>query len=400
MYNPSAPIVHVKIAFKNSGASYQEKSKIGVPSFYSSSVFCGCEKYSKMQFEKEVANISSSISCANDTDVVAFSMTAPSIVLDKAVHLLNCAIRDPKFEKDKVKMVQDGIIATMQDYALHPADIAAHVFIPSIIFKSHVYENGMYGSPEDFARLSIDDLKKYKDKFVVTSNAEACVFGDVSEAQAIAVIDKIFSGVGAGTPVQDSVTDAEPQISNVVKKYYANGPQSTIVFALKGVRVRSQSRYAAFVLLRIFGGSGLFKSKIMNELRTKLGLIYGGYVSMADFNHASNMLGILKTDNSKVEQAITALRSIIKNLRENGITESDLEFAKSNIIGSTLVELRTSAKMCDFHFLAMLRGYGTNALQEIINGVRNVTLDDVKKLAGEILDENNISIVIIGGNSE
>jgi zinc protease len=156
---------------------------------------------------------------------------------------------------------------------------------------------------------------------------------------------------------------------------------------------------AARVLMRILGGRGLFKSRIMSTLRTKLGLIYGGYVSMKDLNHASYAIGVLKTDNSKVEQAIATLRAIVKDLRENGITGSELEFAKSNIIGAKIVELRTAASMCSFYFSSMLAGYGTNAVSEILDAIRNVTLDDVRKLAKETLDENNISIVIIGGDS-
>ena len=112
------------------------------------------------------------------------------------------------------------------------------------------------------------------------------------------------------------------------------------------------------------------------------------------------MLGILETDNKKVDKAIAALKNIIKDLREKGITEDELKFAKGYINSSTLVQLRTSGKLCNFYFAEMMRGRGVNALNERLDGINNVTLNEVKKFCKDNLDENNIPFVIIGGNAQ
>jgi zinc protease len=91
------------------------------------------------------------------------------------------------------------------------------------------------------------------------------------------------------------------------------------------------------------------------------------------------------------------LKAIVKDLRENGINESELLFAKSNMKGKMLVSLRTSEDICHFYFHKKLQGFGTTVLAETIEKIDATTLEEVNSLAKEILDENNMSFVVIGG---
>jgi zinc protease len=398
MNDGSAPLIHVKIAFKNAGASHQEKNKTGVPMFFSKAVFCGSGKYSKTQFAEECSNLSIAISCKADMDHLYFSLTAPKIALEKSVALFNVSLTSPNFEEDKVKLIQNGMGGSMQNYAANPTDLAFSAIIPSMIFKSHCYENGIFGLSEDFMKLSIDDLKNYKSKSLTVANAEICVFGDLSENEAISLVDKIFSGIENGKPAVDDIKDIDPKLNSEIKKYYADGPQSSVFFVLKTERPTSDKRSAAAILYKILGEGSVFKGRILSKLRTEKGLIYSGNACSIDLRHSSYIFGKLQTDNSKVQDAINLLKSIIKDLKEKGITEPELQFAKDNIKGQLLVSLRTSEDLCSFYFQKKLQGLGTNALSETIEKIYQVPLTEVNSLAAKILDVD--VFVVIGGEKE
>jgi zinc protease len=397
MSDDSAPLVHVRIVFKNSGASHQEKSNVGVPKFYSHAVFCGSGKYNYVEFKKKCSDISLKLSCQAGMDVIIFSMTTPKIVMDEAAELFNMALNSPIFEKDKVKEIQEGIGYSMQSYADNPISSALHIFVPAIIFKSHAYETGIRGSSENFMKLSIDDLKKYKEQFLVTANAEACVFGDLSAKEAVSLLDKILSKMEKGQPAKDRVPDTTPLLSSEVVKYYADGPQSAVTFILKNEKPLSPRRAAATILYRILGENCLFRSRIMSELRTKHGLIYSEFIVPIDLGHASYIFGVLWTDNSKVRQAMAALTKVVRDLREKGLTKEELEFAKNNIMGTLFVGLRTSGDFCDFCFKKMIDGFGIDTLQYSLEKIMKVELKEINDLAKELLDENNMSWLVIGG---
>ncbi|MDR1375240.1 MAG: insulinase family protein [Holosporaceae bacterium] len=397
MQDNSASLVHLRIVFKNSGASHQEKHKAGLPKFYSHAVFCGSGKYNTVEFKRKCSDISLKLSCQAGLDTVIFSMTAPKIVMTEAAELLNVALSSPIFDRDKVKEIQDGIGYSIQNYALNPVVSALHIFVPSIIFKSHAYESGTQGSSENFMKLSIDDLKKYKEKFLVTANAEACIFGDVSEKEAISLLDRVLFKIEKGQPAEDHVPDTTPLLSSEIVKYYAEGTQSAIIFITKNEKPLSHRRAAAMILYRILGENCLFKSRIMSELRMKQGLIYSEFMVPIDLNHANYIFGVLLTDNSKVSQTMAALTKVIKNLRENGVTNEELEFAQKNITGSLLVGLRTSGDLCDFCLKRMIDGVSLDRLFYFLKEVAEAQLEDVNKLAKDLLDENNMSWLVIGG---
>jgi zinc protease len=398
MNDGSSSLIHIKIAFRNSGAAHQEKSNAGLPLFYAATVFCGIGSYSKIQFAEVCSNLSARISCHSDMDNLYFSMTVPAMVLKEATSLFNLAIKSPNFEEDKIKEIQNNIAGYIQSYSSNTSDIVSSSIIPSIIFKSHQYENGEFGFPEDLMKLSRNDLKNYKAKFLVTSNAEVCVFGDISEVEAIALIDKIFSGIEKGKAAADNIQDVAPKLNSEIKKYYVEGPQSSVFLVLKTERPQSPKRHAALLLNRILGEGYAFKARILSKLRTEKGLIYSGGINTVNLNHASYVLGTLKTDNSKVEEAIDLLKVIIKDLRENGLSESELQFAKNNIKGTLLVGLRTSNALCHFYFYRKLLGFETVALAETMEKIDAVSLQEVNTLASEILDENNMSFVVVGGD--
>ena len=400
MEDNSSPIIHLALSFKNSGSAYQEKNKAGIPKLYSATTFCGCGSYSQSQFEQNISNISSEILCISNMDCISFFLTAPTIVLEDAVSLLQTAIYQPQFEKEKFLLIQNSLVAGIQNYAINPVMSATEIFLPSIIFKSHPYENGVYGSSEDIAKLTIADLLKYKEEHLIINNAEACIFGDVSEEKAKSIVSKLLKNLKKEKKTCKHVPEVVPDISNTIKHYYAEGPQSTIVLAMKNKRVKSPNRYAAKILSRILGERHLFRGRIIEVLRTKLGLIYSGAVMNVDFKHSGYLLGILSTDNSKVEQAISAIREIIKDMKENGITQEELDFAKKNISGSLLVELRTSNDMLKFFYTAMKLDLAATALSDLLDGIENVSLSDVKEVSKKIFDENNIAIVVIGGNNK
>ncbi|MBQ7674043.1 MAG: insulinase family protein [Alphaproteobacteria bacterium] len=393
----SSQLVHVKISFDCSGSAYQEKQKAGVPAFYASTVTEGCGSYSSIELKKEISAAMAYLSSNYDMDKIWFNMTTPTLTLEKTAKLLNTVLRDPKFEEDKIKMYQDSKVAALQNYSISPAGSALHQIAPAIIFPGHAYGNGLAGSAEDFAKLTVNDLHKYRKKFIVANNAQGCVFGNISEEQAKRLIDKIFDKIDDGKKAKNIVVDIEPKIFSLKKQYYVNGPISLIIFILKGTKLTSPNRFPARIFSTIFGEGSLFKGRLMGILRGK-GYIYGGSINTLNFDHSDYILGMLETDNSKVEAAITTLKGIIKDFREKGITESELQFAKNLLKGSTVVGLRSSGSLCGFFFTAMRKGLGVNALSDFLDGIDKVTIEEVNGFCKNNLNENDIPFIIMGGN--
>ncbi|MDR0555633.1 MAG: insulinase family protein [Holosporaceae bacterium] len=391
------PLVQVMVSFKNVGTAHQEKGKTGIPEFFSHAIFCGSGKYSKSKFAQKCSQISSTMSCRAEFDYLRFALCAPKIVLNKAIPLFNTLITQPNFEEDKVKIIQNGIVYSMFNYAANSFETAFFSIIPAIIFKLHPYGNGQFGSPQDFMALTIEDLRKYKESLSIT-DADVCVCGNITENEARDLVDKVFARVKSGTPTIDSVKDVGPLLTPQVKRYYVEGPQSSMFFALKSEPPRSKSRWIAEILHKILGKGNVFKGRILHELRTQRGLIYSGTVYPVDYVHSSYLLGFLQTDNSNVQRVIELLKDIIRDLRENGITEEELIFAKRNLKGSLLISLRNSESLCNFFFHKKRQGFGPTILEDTIAQIDRVKLPEVNALAKELNED--MCFIVMGGAKE
>ncbi|MDR1551447.1 MAG: insulinase family protein [Holosporaceae bacterium] len=395
--DPSTDLVQIIICFKNVGAAHQKKTKEGLPELFSHSIFCGSGKYSKNQFADQCLKIAAQISCSAGIDHLYFSLTVPKMTLSKGLALFKVLLTSPNFEEDKVKMTQLNLAYSLQNYAANPIGVAMSSILPAMLFELHPYGKGVAGSSEDCLMLSVIDLFDYHKSSLTLANAEICAGGGLSSAEAVSALDQILSGIPGGKATKSSVVDVKPRLPNVIKRYYAEGPQSTIFFAQQFEKPNSSKRFSAMMLSKILGEGGVFKGRILSELRTKAGLIYGGSVYFVDWQHCSWMVGILQTDNANVDKAIAQLKKIIGNLRKNGITKEELNFAKENVMGRLLVDLRTSQNLCFFFLKRKLEGSGLEVFADFSAGVNSVTLPDVNDLVAIMLNEEAPFIVIGGG---
>ena len=392
----SDPLINIAVAFKNCGSAHMEKTKTSVPNLFVSAIFCGCGSYSKEKFQEKTEDISAIFHGHSDSDNVLFFFKYPKIVSAEAVSLIQTFFSSPKFPKAEIEKIKNAISYRLENYQVNPIQWCKSVLFPKLLFKNHPYGNSI-AAPENVLKLNDADLKSFHKKYIVRSNVELCIFGDISEKEAIKLADRILYSIPKGKKAQDNIPDIEPTLENFNKKYHIEGPQSYIVFALPNILKNSDQKFAASILYLILGG-GSFKSHIMKKLRSELGLIYYGGVNKIEKKHSCFEIGLLQTSNSNTTAAIDNIESLLKNLKEKGISPKELDFAKNNIKGQFLVNLRTSGDLCYFYIMKKLQGHSTNALEEVLRGIDAVTLDQVNSLANQILDEENIPIVIMGGN--
>ena len=392
----SDPLINIAVAFKNCGSAHMEKTKTSVPNLFVSAIFCGCGSYSKEKFQEKTEDISAIFHGHSDSDNVLFFFKYPKIVSAEAVSLIQTFFSSPKFPKAEIEKIKNAISYRLENYQVNPIQWCKSVLFPKLLFKNHPYGNSI-AAPENVLKLNDANLKSFHKKYIVRSNVELCIFGDISEKEAIKLADRILYSIPKGKKAQDNIPDIEPTLENFNKKYHIEGPQSYIVFALPNILKNSDQKFAASILYLILGG-GSFKSHIMKKLRSELGLIYYGGVNKIEKKHSCFEIGLLQTSNSNTTAAIDNIESLLKNLKEKGISPKELDFAKNNIKGQFLVNLRTSGDLCYFYIMKKLQGHSTDALEEVLRGIDAVTLDQVNSLANQILDEENIPIVIMGGN--
>ncbi len=170
---------------------------------------------------------------------------------------------------------------------------------------------------------------------------------------------------------------------------------SVALFGQKGMRQNDPDFFAATILNQVLGGGG-FESRLMDEVREKRGLTYGVYSYLLPRDLAETYMGSVSSANDRIGQAIQVIRDEWAKAATEGITQKELEDAKTFITGSYPLRFDGNAPIASILVGMQLIGLPIDYIATRNDKVEAVTLEDVKRVAGELLTPDDLLFVVVG----
>jgi zinc protease len=156
-------------------------------------------------------------------------------------------------------------------------------------------------------------------------------------------------------------------------------PQSQIVFGQAGLPMHDKDYFAAFVLNHILGG-GSFTSRLYQEVREKRGLAYGVSTYLYALDHADLYFGSTATTNEAAAETIRLIRAAAKKYLTGAYP---LRFSEAKGLAEMLVGVQ-------------LNDFGADYFDKRNGYVEAVTVEDIKRVAKRLLDEKQLTFVVVG----
>jgi zinc protease len=265
-----------------------------------------------------------------------------------------------------------------------------------------------YGSHNPYARepeyatvdaVTLDDLKKWHDRTVVGSNLIVAVSGDFDSTAMEAKLRAAFSSIPRGQRFQSAkinFVDPKPTV-NFVSKDDVN--QSNVLIVGLGTERSNPDYYALSVMNQIFSGG--FGSRVVQDVRTKLGLAYsveGSYG--ASYDHPGIFFVEAATKSESTVAATRALLAEIDRLKTEPPTPAELSKAKDQVLNSFIFHYDSPDKTLGEQVTLAFYGYPADALEKYKTGIEKVTAADVSRVANKYIDRNKLAIVVVGNESQ
>lgn len=217
--------------------------------------------------------------------------------------------------------------------------------------------------------------------------------GDIDSDELASLLDTLLGDLPeSGAPLPDDATLNLPGGIKVVD--YAT-PQSIAIFAQPGLEREDPDFFPAFVLNHILGGGG-FESRLMTEVREKRGLTYGVYSYLADRDDAQVWMGSVASANDRVAQAVEVIQAEWQRIREEGVTQEELDDAKTYLTGAYPLRFDGNGTIANIAVGMQMDGLGTEYIANRNDKVNAVTLEDVNRVAREWLDPEALTFVVTG----
>jgi predicted Zn-dependent peptidase len=158
-------------------------------------------------------------------------------------------------------------------------------------------------------------------------------------------------------------------------------------------RQNHKDRYAALLFNTLLGGS--MSSRLFQNVREKRGLAYSVGSGLSAFRDAGLLSIYAGCSNQKVDEVVRVIMSELRAVVA-GIDESELVRAKDNVKGNLILGLESTWQRAAY--LARQEIYFDEpfTIEETLAGIDAVTLDDVARVARDLLTRTPVSVAVVG----
>ena len=385
------PFTALEVRFRG-GASVEPMDKRGATNLMTALLEEGAGEMDARAFARARDGLAASFRYSVSDDALSVSAQFLTENRDAAVDLLRQSLIQPRFDAEAIERVRAQVLSGLRSDEKNPQSIAARRF-DGLIFGDHPYASSLDGTIETVSALTRDDLRAAHAATLARDRIYVSAVGDITEAELGTLLDKLLGDLpatGAAMP-----GPADPVFPGGVDVVDFPTPQSVVLFGQPGVGQEDPDFFTAFILDHILGGSG-FESRLMTEVREKRGLTYGIYTYLADRDHAQTWGGSVASANDRVAEAVDVIRAEWTRLQTEGVTAEELENAKTYLTGAYPLRFDGNGTIANIIVGMQMRGLPIDYAATRNDKVNAVTLEDVNRVAREVLDPAALSFVVVG----
>ena len=324
----------------------------------------------------------------------AISVSARFLTENKApsLELLRDALIAPQFNDEAMTRVRAQVISVMQEELTDPNDIASAAY-DALVFGDHPYAQPVNGTIESVTALTRDDLVEAHQRVLTRDRVYVSAVGDITAEELSELIDTLLEGMPETGP--ELPARADLNLPGGIKVIEFDTPQSVVRFAQPGIGRFDDDFFAAYLLNHILGGGG-FESRLMTEVREKRGLTYGVYSYLSIPDYAHTWAGSVASANDRVAEAIQVIRDEWAKMRDEGVTAEELKDAKTYLTGAYPLRFDGNAPIANIAVNMQYDDLPTDYIRTRNSKVEAVTLEQINRVARELLDPDRLTFVVVG----
>lgn len=387
----SVPVIALNFSFLNAGARNDPADKQGLARLAANTMDEGAGDLDSRSFQKELQDLSISLSFSADRDHFGGGVQTLTRNRDRAFALLKLALTKPRFDEEPLGRMRAANQARIKSSLVDPDWIAARLQNDRI-FADHPYalnSGGTLSTLENVTAADLKDFHKTLGKNILIVSAA----GDITAPELAALLDDVFGNL----PVVEKKESAPFPLQNAGKTYIYRQdiPQTVVSVAQKGLSRRDSGFQTAQIMNFILGAAG-FGSRLMEEVREKRGLTYGIYTGFQNYEQTDVLQLSTSTANENTKKVLELIKAEWRKMINTPVTETELENAKSYLIGSLPLSLTSTGAISGLLLSLQQDGLPIDYLEQRENNIKSATVKDVRDMAQNLLDTDGLTVILVG----
>ena len=387
------PLVNLVVTFKG-GSSLDPADVPGLASMTARMVReGGTGTMGPAEFDESLDFLATDVGVAANETFTAATMNCLKINFDESLKLFLEMLRTPAFDAKRLETARARVLESLKQRNDDASSILSREW------KRLVYGPGHFEASEPtdrtVASISKDRLTETHRRIFHPGNMIVSVSGDFDEKEMLGKLEKALSGWERGEPVADPVAPTavlEPGLYHVPKEI----PQGKVVMGSRAI-TRDDPDAIPFLLLNEILGAGGFTSRLMQQVRSNEGLAYSVRSALTPrVAYPGDFRAGFESKNATVALAAKIVKEQIAKIREELVTDDELETAKASLIETFPRQFESRPQMLRVFVNDEWTKRPKDYWKTFREKVRAVTREDLKRVAQKHLDPEKMAILVVG----
>ncbi|MCB0362065.1 MAG: insulinase family protein, partial [Bdellovibrionales bacterium] len=268
----------------------------------------------------------------------------------------------------------------------------ADVMFDSYLFGSHPYARRILGRKRDVQKMRRKNIIKYYLSYYRPNNAQLAVVGQFGPD-----IVKELEGAFKSWVIRDQKKASFPEVPPIAAVQIhlidkGDLPQSQIRLGHLGIKRTDPDYLKLRVANMILGGA--FHSRLVDEIRDRRGLTYSINSEFDSRLDTGPFTISTFTRHEKVGETIGETLSVLRQFRDHGVTEKEVEDAQALLRGIFPRALETADRLAQT--LLILRFYGVpdSYLTSYMDEIAKITTSQVNETIRNHIKPENLKILV------
>jgi zinc protease len=341
------PMLDVSVDFP-AGSGRDSRDTSGLAGMTQRLMRLGADSMSEDDIARQVADVGANLAGTFDLDRAGYALRTLSSEPEQhqALSVLARVLQAPSFPAPVLEREKARVIAGLKEADSKPDGIAARTFM-ELVYRDHPYALRGLGEQTTVARLTRDDLVAFYNTHYTADRAVVTLVGDVTHERAAQIAEELTRDLPRATGVHQELQPVAPLTAAVEREIEHSSAQAHILIGQPGLARNDPDYFPLWVGNYVLGGGG-FSSRLSEEVRQKRGLSYSVYSYFLPYQQPGPFQIGLQTRSDQAREALAIVREVLRGYVASGPTESELEWAKQNIIGGFALRIDTNRKLQDY----------------------------------------------------
>lgn len=384
------PIVTIDTWIKT-GSIDEEDSNNGVAHFLEHLFFKGTKTHEPGEFDKILETKGAITNAATSKDFTHYYITIPSKDFDLAMDLHGDMILHPLIPRKEMEKERKVVLEEISKDLNSPTKIMQDN-LNSMLYTTHPYKRKVIGRSDVIETITRDQVLSFYNKNYSPSNMVTVIIGDVDANHAIEKTKEAFNAEYK-KQTKTIYTKETPLTKQQKKVEYLDTESGYMVIGFRGTPIDDKDSYALDVLATILGDG---RSSVLNQvLKEKKRIAFSVDAGNSTFRDDGIFYISANYEPTKCKIVQDTIFNEIEKIQKNGVTDDQLKLAKNIIERSTYYSRESITNIATEIGYTMALTNDIKFYDTYLDNIKNVSKEDVKKVAEKYLGINRSAVSIV-----